>query len=81
MWNMIRNSFRFNSIDLKLLMQLKNFSLLIVQRSLPSNLESIQSSHSLRLTTAFYGVGKEIFFNQSKASMNKKKITFGDDSW
>jgi hypothetical protein len=64
-----------------LLMQLKNFSLIGVQRSLPSNLESIQSSHSLRLTTAFHGVGKEIFIKESRASMNKNNLAFGDDSW
>ena len=80
MWSILRNSFRFSSIDLKGLMQLKQFSLLGAQRNLPS-IESIQSSDSLRLVTAFYGVGKEIFFNQSRATMNKKKFTFGDDSW
>lgn len=80
MWNILRRTSRFSSFDLKRIIQLNQFSLNGAQQGLPS-IESIQASDSLRLVTALYGVGKEIFFNQSRATINKKKFTFGDDSW
>jgi hypothetical protein len=50
------------------------------QQSLNSSLES-PSSAPLQLVTAFYGISKEILFNGPSATVNKKKCTYGDDSW
>ena len=82
MFQNIRHFLRFSLIEFNKIIQFKEFSLKSLQKTLPSNLESIQTSNSLRLVTAFYGVSKEVFFNEStKRTLNGKKFTFGDDSW
>ena len=82
MWKNIQNAIRGSLIELNRIAQLaqiREFSLLN-SRSLPSsNIE--QTASSLRLVTAFYGVGKEFFLNKSKSSTAKKPFSFGDDSW
>ena len=82
MWKNFSSVIRGGLVELNRAAQRKEFSLLFPQRTLPSsNLESVQTAPALRLVTAFYGVGKDVFFNQSKPILNKKQFSFGDDSW